>query len=177
MGNEKADLIAKESLQRAIIDNNNIWFEELFGRFKGDVKVQMTNYIKGYDFGRGRKGIKFVDNNGSFDLDPWFSKYNLDRKRIIMINRIKISNHVRTKDHLFKKNIVESNLCECLQVESLDHLIWYCPRYNLYRDLLIVFLIRRGIGFGSDICVLFNRSNISIIQRIILFILLNEIII
>ena len=42
----------------------------------------MTNYIKGYDFGRGRKGIKFVDNNGSFDLDSWFSKYNLDRKRI-----------------------------------------------------------------------------------------------
>ena len=55
MGNKKDDFIAKESLKRDVIDNNYIWFEEIFGRFKKVVKIQMTNYIKGYNFSRGRK--------------------------------------------------------------------------------------------------------------------------
>lgn len=69
------------------------------------VSNEMQSFIKNYDFSKGRKGVLYVDNNDKFKSIPWFKELDLDRKRITIINRIK-SNHVRTNDHLFRKNII-----------------------------------------------------------------------
>ena len=135
----------------------------------------MISFVKEYDFCKGIKGVKYVDNNLEFSSIPWFFRYDLDRKRITMINRVK-SGHTRTKDHLFRKNILNSNECECGDVQTVEHLIWNCPRFLNYRDVLIQFLAGRGIFPGSDVTLLFNRSNLEVIRRVVLYVLLSGII-
>ena len=96
----------------------------------------MITFVNEYDFRKGRKGIKYVDNNKKFSCISWFYNLDLDRKRITLINRVK-SGHTRTKDHLFRKNIVNSNECDCGEVQTVDHLIWNFPRFLNYREALI----------------------------------------
>ena len=49
----------------------------------------MIAFIKKYDFRKGAKGIKYVDNNTKFSRLPRFYNSDFDRKRITLINRVK----------------------------------------------------------------------------------------
>ena len=175
-GNEKADELAKKSLSNVTIHYVRVFYKEIYSLFNNQSLVDMQEYVVGYDFSRGLKGRKYVNNCDPFNLSVWFDKYDLDRKRIIIINRIK-SGHVRTKDHLFRKNIVDSNYCVCNDIQSLEHLIWYCPEYDLYRESLCSFLRSKGILRGEDITIIFNKKSMDIILRIVFFILISRIIV
>ena len=175
-GNDKADRLAKESLNQTDIFYDGLHCDELKPIFKSKALSDMINYIKDYDFRTGLKGRKYVDNNDEFSFKCWFDQYDLDRKRIVIINRIK-SSHVRTNDHLFRKNIVNFNLCECNDIQTLEHIIWECENYSNYRASLLSFLNTRGIRRGQDVSIIFNKYGINTILRIVFFILVSGIMI
>ena len=94
----------------------------------------------------------------------------------MIINRIK-SAHVRTNDHLFRKNIVNSNFCHCNDIQTLEHIFWKCDTFKEYRDSLIVFVNSKGIMRGQDVLKLFNKCGINTILRMVFFILVSGIVI
>ena len=176
IGNDKADSLAKEALNNETIFYDKLHCNELKPLFRANTLRDMINYTKDYDFGKGLKGRKYIENNDEFSFNCWFDRYELDRKRIVIINRIK-SSHVRTNDHLYRKNIVNSNLCECNEIQTLEHIIWECATFNNYRDSLILFLNSKGIMRGQDVSIIFNKSSINILLRIVFFILVSGIVV
>ena len=179
VGNDKANELANKSLSSANIIVNKIFYKELYLLFNSSSLEDMKEYVANYDFIRGLKGRKYIEKNGPFSLVPWFDKFDLDRKRVIIINRIK-SGHVRTRDHLFKKNILDSNLCDCNEAQTLNHLVWNCPNYALYRDSLCLLFNNKGVRNSEDITDFFNETTneegMETILRIIFFILISKII-
>ena len=176
VGNEIVDDLAKEALSNIELVTREINFKDVYGIFERKMKNQMIKYIKEYDFRKGLKGRKFVSLNDDFDFEPWFNKFELDRERISIINRIK-SNHNRTKEHLFRKNITNSELCECGGIQTVYHLIWECPDASSNRESFIQSLNTKGIMRYDDICVIFNKCSMEVILRIVGFILANQIIV
>ena len=125
-GYNKVDSLAKEALNNIEFCNKEINFKDVYGIFQKELDDKMINYVKNYDFNRGLKGRRFIELNDKFEFTPWFTNYDIDRRRVAIINRIR-SNHTRTKAHLFRKNITNSELCECGGTQKVDHLIWECP--------------------------------------------------
>ena len=123
MGNEKADALAKEALNKSIDDSKNIFHEDLYKTINQLAKEETIKYIKEHD-GAIKKGVKYVQNSRDFNIIPWFQKSTLDRKRMTMLNRIR-SSHVRTKDHSYRKKILDKNKCECGEenIQTIEHLI------------------------------------------------------
>ena len=175
-GNDKADYLAKQALNNNNIYQNGLHCDELNPMFKDKAFKDMIEFIKYYDFGRGLKGRIFIENNKEFSFDCWFDNLKLERKRIIIINRIKCG-HLRTRDHLYRKKILESDLCDCNSIQTLDHLIWECNLYDQFRAPLISFLRSRGIMRGQSITAIFNKRKINVILRIVAFILISKILI
>ena len=79
-GNEKADSLAKDSLNNEHIFYEGLHCDELKPIFKAKVLNDMINYTKDYDFGKGLKGRKYIENNVDFSFNSWFDDYDLDRK-------------------------------------------------------------------------------------------------
>ena len=136
----------------------------------------MINYVKDYDFNRGLKGRKLIELNDKFEFTPWFTNYDLDRRRVTIINRIR-SNHTRTKAHLFRKNITNSELCECGGTQTVDHLIWECRDVSSIREILIWYLNSKGIMRFDDICEIFKKASMNVILRIVDYTLANKILV
>jgi zinc-binding in reverse transcriptase len=60
----------------------------------------------------------------------WFEGQRQERKFICNISRI-ISDHTATHSHLNRFQITDSPLCVCCEYyETVDHLIWDCPRFE-----------------------------------------------
>lgn len=155
--NERVDSIASDSSIVPILIDNNVFYTDLFGSSKIEVLEFMRRWVNGYGsgLGGGGKGVKYVENNEPFSFVPWFSSGIYDRKRVTIINRIK-SGHVRTRAHLFSKGLVGCGLCDCSEMQTLNHLIWHCPKFSTFRPPLISFLAERNIVMDSDISVIFN---------------------
>ena len=71
-------------------------------------------------------------------LSAWFQKFvKLNRRSIACLNRI-IAIHTCLKDHLNRINLVDSHLCpECEVYKTIDHVVFSCPNYELYRPRLL----------------------------------------
>ena len=59
------------------------------------------------------------------------------------------------KEHLYSKNIVDSPLCECGEIEDTYHYIFTCPLYSDERHVLASQLINHPLSlqllfFGSN---------------------------
>ena len=120
--------------------------------------------------------MKYVSLNGEFDYSPWFNNFELDRKSITIINRIK-SYHTRTKAHLLRMNVLDSDQCECGGIETIDHLIWECPKFAANRESFIKFMNTKGIMRYDDVCKIFNSASMSTVLSIVDFIIYNKILV
>ena len=78
-GNDKADKLAKESLNQTNIFYDGLHCDELKPIFNAKALSDMVNYIKDYDFRAGLKGSwKYIDNNDEFSFNCyWFDRYDL----------------------------------------------------------------------------------------------------
>lgn len=64
------------------------------------------------------------------NLVPWFHNTYLSRHVIVTINRL-LCNHNNCAEHLFKLNLVESNLCSCGMPQTTNHLIFECSNVDI----------------------------------------------
>lgn len=70
---------------------------------------------------------------------------------ITLINRLR-TNHYNVNELLARKGIVESARCECgNEIESIQHVIWWCSRYDEARARLDIELRKIGNTVEIDI--------------------------
>ena len=165
----------KYAVDKDNIDIQEIFYGEKYAIFFYEGNQLMDIYSKEYS-GTNRKGLKYMSLVDKFSVSPWFSYCKLNRKRVTIINRIR-SNHVLTKEHLFRKNLTDSDLCECQNIQTINHLVWDCPKYVAYRPALIEFLESNDIVRGADIVEILYNEGMKIILRIVFFILICKIIV
>ena len=47
------------------------------------------------------------------------------------------SGHNRTKAHLHRIGIIDSPLCSCNEEQTVTHVLFHCPVYNIQREVMI----------------------------------------
>ena len=75
------------------------------------------------------------------------------RKSQILLARLRLQSSL-LKDHLFRKNIIDSNLCTCGGVENTEHYFLRCPNYSNIRNTTIFLLGNinvRTLLFGNNL--------------------------
>lgn len=108
---------------------------------------------------------------------PWFYNLNINRELITFVNRIR-SLHTSCADHLFRKNIVNDNLCDCeTGVQDLNHAFFNCPRLGYKPDELLDKIYRLLPDFDRDIHSLSFSGNVTIYNLLLNFAKENNIII
>ena len=150
LGNESADKLAKESLKLEEIFLKKIYFENTFPLLKSNMFNLGKSILSDQSLVKGKTyfQLKFPKNILN---KPWWVKFNLDRKCISIISRIR-SGHVRTNSHLFDKNIIESPLCDCGIIQDLNHVVFSCPlRDNHYADNLMIGLWKSSSDYSNDV--------------------------
>ncbi|KAL7301118.1 hypothetical protein TKK_0006094 [Trichogramma kaykai] len=80
------------------------------------------------------KGIHFFTNYYKDTKNkPWFAKSKYDRFHITTINRLR-ANHHSLAESLHRKNIVDSQNCQCgFEIQDIDHIHFECPLYSTER--------------------------------------------
>jgi hypothetical protein len=82
-------------------------------------------------------------------LRPWFEGQSEDRKFLSTVSRI-MSSHCTARSHLRRFRIVKGAVCICLkEYELVDHLIWYCKRFETERCRLTDALTALDVQLGT----------------------------
>ena len=71
------------------------------------------------------------------------------------------------KHHLFLKNVINSPLCSCGEVESTTHDLLYCPNYTIIRNKMINSI--SVITFPTLKLLLYGEENLSLEENIAIF--------
>lgn len=90
------------------------------------------------------KGKQYFSNYYKGWSQPWFNNLKLDRPQISTISRIRADHH-SLNESLARKRIITSPLCECGQVENINHVFWICRLYATERQTLLKALAKIGI--------------------------------
>lgn len=78
--------------------------------------------------------------------------------QIAIVNRMK-SFHVKSRHHIFNKNIVNNDLCDCGDtIHDIDNLIWQCSMYTDARTEFIEWCNEKQIKNSDNICKITNNS-------------------
>lgn len=138
-GNEQADYLAK-----SIVNSNQIHtalnipipHTDALSHFKRTFLQDFQNYWQQVVQTKG-KWLADIKNEIS---PPWFVKKKkyLHRKFYTTICRLRLG-HSRSGAHLFRIGVLDSPTCQfCnLSIQTLDHIFFDCPQYNLQRFTLI----------------------------------------
>lgn len=142
-GNEFTDKLAKEAVDESIeipIGNLSREFNLETWNMTQDSVVKEAIY----------KGKAYFDNFYNREKKkPWFYRINYQRYFVTLINRIR-ANHYNVNKSLARKGIIESARCKYgNEVESIEHVIWQCSKYDEQRIRLDTEL--RKIGNSSEI--------------------------
>ncbi|XP_011333811.1 uncharacterized protein LOC105277263 [Ooceraea biroi] len=113
---------------------------------KAHWKEKMFSDLDYYVRREGRsKGMKYCDIFYSNTRKPWFHDVQLDRRQIVIINRLR-SGHTSLNQSLFNHHIVESPLCLCNDCnQTANHVCWQCFLFDDERQQLLRELKRRTI--------------------------------
>jgi ribonuclease HI len=102
-------------------------------------------------------------------LRPWFEDIKSDRSTITTISRI-MSGHCGVKAHLGRFGIVDDAICVCREdYETVDHIMWKCPRFEVQRPRLLIDLNSEGIFGESSIRDLCGQSKWRALEKCVNF--------
>ncbi|EFN65847.1 hypothetical protein EAG_02388, partial [Camponotus floridanus] len=134
IGNEIADILAKQGASERADDSIHVPFQDLTSVFKNEewndtqdriltqARVKGQHYFSNY-YKRSRK-------------KSWFYGIQADRYFCTLINRIR-ANHYNLNASLARKEYIASAQCECgYDYEDIDHVVWSCDRYSRERESL-----------------------------------------
>ncbi|XP_070162306.1 uncharacterized protein [Polyergus mexicanus] len=178
-GNERADILAKESLHLPDpLLLSKCHYTNLYSRFKSLSKDRAIRVIQAESF---IKGTKYFAHKPDILSPPWYTnrkiKEILPRSVITLVSRLR-SNHTATMGHLWRKNITDSSECQCgHSFQDLNHTFFGCRDTSDSSNLLIsglkkidpnITLDVQTLAFTSDTRVhhllhnFVRRNNISI---------------
>lgn len=161
-GNEQADLLATSCAEDAGYDYLELPSDSLTTIFKQNFRISWQSQ---WDQTALTKGRYYKQLAPTIPAKPWFQKLALTKNETSMMVRLRL-NHTLALDHLFRFNIVPSNICRCGAVADVEHLLFACPIYikeatELYfnlADLLPLPLSQATIAFAptATSCKLIN---------------------
>jgi ribonuclease HI len=158
LGNEIADEMAKN----ACLSENQSNDPPFPNDFKKLAKQQMKQNWK-FKWENSDKGRYAHSIFPTVSTKPWFLEIAEERGFVTTFSRI-ITGHTSTKSHLNRFLIVDDPLCLCqINYETIDHLLWECPKYD--RQAVVFELSLQNIGFGTpirDICAMKNWEALKI---------------
>lgn len=74
-----------------------------------------------------------MENCWSENRLPWFHQYNMSRKGVVSICRMR-GGHTSLNESLARFAIVPSSKCpNCDRPETVDHIFWECRRFDIER--------------------------------------------
>lgn len=154
VGNERADLAAKEAICNGIDSTLNVssrdlrikWSKNLFSSFFDWCKVSGAN-----------KASWYMDNCLTNSRRTWFHGVDIPRRSVVSICRLR-SGHTSLLASLHRFRIVPSPTClVCDEEESANHIFWKCTRFKSQRKILIESLIGFGKTFPLSIELLLSQ--------------------
>lgn len=149
VSNLRADSDAKSAATQSIPCFRGVWYKDFFPEFLRSQRDQSFSWCSQY--AQSDKGVRYMNLQSDFLCKPWFFGLFMDRATLSMINRIR-SNHHRTLWHLHRKGIVAGDFCPCHQeCQTLEHLLWRCPRGESGRDAILGFLALFDVTPDSDV--------------------------
>lgn len=81
-----------------------------------------------------------------------------------------MSNHYTANTHLFRVNLIDSNLCDCGGYEDIDHIVFKCPMYHIPRTKLLITLRTHGAPPNMQVRDALGSRDLSLITPIYNFI-------
>ena len=77
--------------------------------------------------------FNYILRNNQILVPKYFDTLHVSRIAQILHNRIRLE--CRSSNyHLFKKNLIDNQLCSCGSIETISHFFFSCPRYTAHRQ-------------------------------------------
>lgn len=138
---------------------------------KQDSMTEVDNFWQNYF---NIKGKHYKENfEYYFPIFPWFNKISyIDRQHTTTLLRIR-TGHFWNGSHLFKFGIKDSPLCECGNLEDINHIFLDCnvlSNNNIYWNL-----VKLGSPTSLSMETAINLKNIRVVRYILAFLQYNVI--
>lgn len=167
-GNEIADEIAKEAATQSSNSAGKNHYRDLILLLAEHSKNKMNEALTRHP--------KYFSKAKNFSRRAWFIHSGLDRIRVTLINRV-MSGHTKARSHLHRMNIVQEQTCQYYNsnsIETLEHLVWRCPKFNRYRERLLGAAVLNNSNRIRDVSEVFMTSSKHIILRIASYMIRNQ---
>jgi len=123
---------------------------DLFSRSQRSLKIKFLSSLENDFFQKGTLYHSYFFNP-TLPTKPWFSHLSLPRYQIVTINRLR-SNHYNLNLSLYRKNIVNSPLCQCGDPrQDVNHVIFRCLLTRIKSQKLLLHLYRVDPNNRSDL--------------------------
>ncbi|XP_070153691.1 uncharacterized protein [Polyergus mexicanus] len=165
-GNERADILAKESLR--LPDTfllSKCHYTNLYSKFKAISKGRASQIILIESL---HKRKRYFNDVRDVLAPPWYNdkniRENLTRPIVTFISRLR-SYHTTAKGHFFYKNISDSAECSCGHLfQDMNHIFFHCPNLHDDSNLLITQLHSIAFDITLDIPTLAFSNNTRIFR-------------
>ncbi|XP_065091068.1 uncharacterized protein LOC135712034 [Ochlerotatus camptorhynchus] len=160
-GNEKADEEAVRATQGPQTNYNSLTLPDAILLAKADI---WDDWITSYRKISEEKGIWHLEIMETPGEKIWFHGLNLNTEEKTIIGRIR-TGHTNTKERRYKWGWEINDSCElCDETEDLQHLLYYCPKFNIERSEHIV------LEYCKPLTTILKENNETDLKEIVAFI-------
>lgn len=163
--NDEVDTLANVGRSLNIPKQMTLDSIEVFNNIKQEI---LTHFKNSWRISIRNKKHKYFNVQSEYAGKKWFSKFPYkNRRHITTLIRMR-TGHCLTGENLYKINIKDNPLCECGQIEDLNHIFFYCPINHIVGyDLYKIFIDRK---FSTPITIYDiisspSEENINILMR------------
>ncbi|XP_062561782.1 uncharacterized protein LOC134225599 [Armigeres subalbatus] len=143
-GNEKADSLAKVGAQEGEVYDRQFSSNEFFPLVRQRTLQSWQRNWTHNELGRWLFSIVPKVSGRA-----WFRGEDLSRGFIRVMSRL-MSNHYSLNAHLYRINLVDSNLCRCgAGYDDIDHVVWFCSENDASRERLLDTLVARDLRYSG----------------------------
>ena len=154
-GNEQADKAAKQSKDNPVSVRVILPVEDRINILDRKMKVifqqRLNRSVTEAQIGRFGYSIKNK-------VETWKHANQKSRRYETVLARLR-SGHVGLAQHLFRVQLKDSPLCNCGQVETIEHFLLQCPLYARQRNILMQDVQHLSLNNVVDIKLLLGGSN------------------
>ncbi|XP_050519048.1 uncharacterized protein LOC126893140 [Diabrotica virgifera virgifera] len=133
--NEKVDELAKDGSLNGEEISNDIGLQDCISISKYNLKNSWKLRWKQYCVNHP---TSYTLLHPEIPTQYWHKNQDLSRYDIVTINRLKFG-HACFPSHLFKIDLIDSDLCEICNIPSdLNHIFFACNKFNIHRNKLYI---------------------------------------